>query len=101
MTKDVTFYSNSVKYFCCKIVMVKIRLVIEDLIDSNKTVDTNRIKAIKRLNALLAQIDFMVESIVLDDTLKLINLFTELKGEKLTIEEKNLVDELSNGVFKK
>jgi len=81
--------------------MVKIRLVIEDLIDSNKTVDTNRIKAIKRLNALLAQIDFMVESIVLDDTLKLINLFTELKGEKLTIEEKNLVDELSNGVFKK
>ena len=53
-----------------------------------------KLKTIRNLRNLLMQIDFISETVPLENTEKLKELLTSLKGETLTKEESNIAEEL-------
>ena len=69
-------------------------LIIEYSTVNDSEQNLLKLKTIRNLRNLLMQIDFTSETVPLENTEKLIELLTSLKGEKLTKEESNIAEEL-------
>lgn len=56
-----------------------------------------RVIAIESLKDILSAIDFTVEEVPIDDSDRFLKLLQSLKNDRLSIEEKTLVDEIIVG----
>lgn len=69
-------------------------LLLEYSVIKSPTVTKWKLKTIRTIRDLIAQIDFNAEVVPVDNEEKLSDLLTSLKGNKLSNDEMNLVKEL-------
>ncbi len=69
-------------------------LIIEYNTINNPEQNPIKLKTIRSVRNLLMQIDFISETVPLDNTEKLKELLTSLKGEALNKEESSIAEEL-------
>ncbi len=75
--------------------MIRAKLLLIQIDTLNKEQkDEKKLNTILDLKKLLRQIDFNVETVPLEDEDRLLNFFSSLKNNPLSIEEKELVNEL-------
>ena len=75
--------------------MIELKLtLIEKIAMTNPKKNPLKLKAIKDVKRLFAQIDFNAESLPTESAVKLTALLIFLKGTQLTNEESKLVEEL-------
>lgn len=77
--------------------MVKVNLVLTDYLTGKKSsCDEGKMKAANSIKELLDQIDFKAEVVPENNVEMFTRLLTSLKGEPLSKEENELVDEIVN-----
>ena len=74
-------------------IQTKLLLIEYDTVN-NPEQDLLKLKTIRSVRNLLMKIDFISETVPLENTEKLKELLTSLKGETLTKEESNIAEEL-------
>ncbi len=75
--------------------MIRAKLLLIQFDTLNKKQkDQKKLNTILDLKKLLRQIDFNVEVVPLEDEDRLLNFFSSLKSNPLSIEEKALINEL-------
>ena len=74
--------------------MIKLFVLEQSLKESNNN-DKNKLKAISSLKNLLLKVDHDAEYIPTNNISNLIDLFEDLKGEKLDLEEVNILREIA------
>ena len=74
--------------------MIKLFVLEQSLKESNNN-DENKLKAISSLKKLLFKVDHDAEYIPINNIGTLIDLFEDLKGEKLDLEEVNVLREIA------
>lgn len=75
--------------------MLKLNLLLAEYMTEKKdSVDRKRLKAIQSIKELLDEVDHKVEQIPEDNIEMLTRLLTSLKGEKLTLTEIRVVEEI-------
>ncbi len=74
-------------------IQTKLLLIEYDTVNKPEQ-DLLKLKTIRNVRNLLMKIDFISETVPLENTEKLKELLTSLKGETLTKEESNIAEEL-------
>ncbi len=76
--------------------MIRAKLLLIQFDTQNKErKDEKKLKTISELRRLLRQIDFNTEAVPLEDEGRLLKLFSSLKRNPLSIQEKVLIKELA------